>query len=117
MQLRDAQTSELIAEGSPEEIALIAAGLDPGDILFDDVGSVDRDGRSLFDPATVAQASEAELAGLERAIADPVGNNKAELRAIIKHRREQADAARAARPAARAAMKAARDRVRTRSGR
>ncbi len=45
-QLRDMQTSELIAEGTPLEIVLVAQRLGPGEVLYDDVGLA-------FDPAAV----------------------------------------------------------------
>ena len=76
-QLRDALTSELIAEGSPLEVALAARALarpaaviGPGDdlpagteLLYDDVGAA-------FDPAAVIAAHEENVAGLEAAAAD-----------------------------------------------
>lgn len=77
-QLRDAKTGELLAEGTPNEIALTARELGrkavvvgPGeelpadaDLIFDDVGFG-------FDPAAVLQARADNLDGLRSAIADP----------------------------------------------
>lgn len=70
-QLRDAQTSELIAEGTPLELVTIAEelGLNTGvvgtgetadgfEALYDGVGLG-------FDPATVSQARDENLDGLE----------------------------------------------------
>lgn len=68
MQLRCSQTSELLAEGTPLEIATAAADMDPSDILFDGAGGVDRDGRSTFDHAAVRQQRADELTGLQAAL-------------------------------------------------
>lgn len=68
-QIRCAQTGELLAEGSPLEIATAAQQFDAKDILFDDVG-VDRNGRSLFDPAAVRQQRAEEIAGLRAVLSD-----------------------------------------------
>jgi hypothetical protein len=61
-QLRCAQTSELLAEGSPLEIATAADGLAAGDVIFDGVGQT-------FDPAAVRRAHADEIAGLQSVLA------------------------------------------------
>lgn len=71
-QLRDVQTSELIAEGTPLELALIAGRLGEREVLFDDVGEG-------FDPAAVRQAAEQNAAGLEGAAAEATGDDAARL--------------------------------------
>lgn len=123
-QLRDAQTSEVIAEGTLLEIAIAAEGLDPADVLFDDVGAVDAKGKSRFDPAAVREYRAAELAGFEAALADmpasaPVGVDAADyaarraaLRDAIRERKARVAAGRAMTADARSRMQAARDRVR-----
>lgn len=61
-QLRDRHTSELILEGTPLEVALVAEQLGPAEVLFDDVGAA-------FDPAAVRQAHHANLEALQAAAA------------------------------------------------
>lgn len=62
-QLRDAQTSEILAEGSPLEVALIAQTLGRREVLFDDVGQG-------FDPDAVIAAHEEHLAALNSVAAN-----------------------------------------------
>lgn len=57
-QLRDAQTSEIIAEGTPAALVFLADKLGRDDVLFDDVGLG-------FNPDAVRAAHEADAAGLE----------------------------------------------------
>ncbi len=114
MQLRDAQTSELIAEGSAEEIARIAAGFSTGDVLFDDVGSVDAGGVSLFNPVAVRDASDAEITALEAAAAGPGNGAKTELRALVKSRKDRKAAQEARLPEVKERMRVARARMRSR---
>lgn len=57
-QLRDAQTSEIIAEGTPAALVFLADKLGRDDVLFDGVGLT-------FDPDALLAAHEAEAAGLE----------------------------------------------------
>lgn len=121
MQMRCAQTSELIAEGTPLEIATLAAELDAADILFDDAGWVDADGKSLFDPAVVREIRAAEMTSLEAAIAelpveadsdDPgVRERRRVLRDTLRERRDRIAAGREMRSVARQTMQDARARV------
>lgn len=62
-QLRDVETGELLAEGTPVEIAAIAAELGIDEVLFDGVGLA-------FDHAAVLEANDREIAGLEAAGAE-----------------------------------------------
>lgn len=123
MQLRCAQTSELIAEGTPLEIATAAQDLDPADVLFDDAGGVDRGGRSLFDPVAVRQIRADEIGALQAALdalpARPaVGEDAAVLkerrdglRDTLKERRDRIAAGKAKVAGAKQAMADARERV------
>jgi len=63
MQLRDAHTSELIAEGSPLEVALLALELGPDEVLFDGAGDT-------FDPDAVIAHHRERLEGLQGAARD-----------------------------------------------
>lgn len=122
-QLRDAQTSEIIAEGTPLEIATVAEAFAAGDVIFDGVGAVDRNGKSLFDPAAVRQARADEIAGLETVLAQmptkaPNGVDPAEhkdrrdnLAANIAERKDRIAAGKAMQTGAKTAQIAARDRV------
>lgn len=56
-QLRDAETSECVFEGTPLEVAAVAAELG-NDVIFDDVGT-------KFDPAAVLKAHDENVSGLE----------------------------------------------------
>lgn len=62
-QLRDSRTSELVAEGTAEEVALAAERLGHNEVLFDDVGQD-------FDPAAVVAAYRDRVDGLARAAAE-----------------------------------------------
>lgn len=121
MQVRDAQTSELIAEGTPLEIATLVADMDATEILFDDAGAVDSDGRSLFDPSAVRQVRADEIAGLQAALdalppkAPP--EEREALRATLKDRRDRIAAGKAKVAGARQAAQNARARVEKRRGR
>lgn len=71
-QLRDAQTSALLAEGTPTEVVLIAEEVGRDRVLFDDVGAG-------FDPDAVlaahreaVEADEAALKTLKGAVRDDV---------------------------------------------
>lgn len=125
-QLRCAQTSEVLFEGSPLEVATAAAAFDPGDVLFDGVGGADGKGKTRFDAAAVRDYRSAELAGLEAALADvparaPNGATAEERDALkrqrdalagtIAERKDRIAAGEAAVAPARAAMDAARRRV------
>lgn len=55
-QLRDAQTSALLYEGTPAQVAAAAQNA-PNDVIFDDVGEA-------FDPALVLQQHEESVAAL-----------------------------------------------------
>lgn len=60
-QLRDAQTSALLAEGTAEEVALAADAMGGDDLIFDDVGIA-------FDPAAVVAAYRERVTGLAGAL-------------------------------------------------
>jgi hypothetical protein len=57
-QLRDAHTSELIAEGTPLELAVLAEELGRDEVLFDGVGTE-------FDPDAVLDAARQRAAELD----------------------------------------------------
>jgi hypothetical protein len=57
-QLRDKITSELLAEGTPLEVALVAELIGFDEIIFDDVGQA-------FDPAAVLAGHRESIANLE----------------------------------------------------
>lgn len=80
-QLRCAQTSELLAQGTPLEIATAAEAFPAGEVLFDDVGKG-------FDPAALRKARADEITGLERALADLPASPKADERARIDAMRD-----------------------------
>lgn len=60
-QLRDARTSELIAEGDPLELVLLADELGRDEVLFDDVGA-------HFNPDAVLEAHRENVDGLAGAV-------------------------------------------------
>lgn len=109
MQLRCAQTSELIAEGTPLEIATVAQDFADGDVLFDGVGGT-------FDPAAVRKFRNDEIAGLQAALArGDAGEDAEALRATLKERRDRIAAGKAKVASARQAMQDARERVNKRA--
>jgi hypothetical protein len=125
MQLRDAQTSELIAEGTPLEVATLAAEMDPADVLFDGAGGVDTRGVSTFDPAEVRRVRAAELDALVAALGDMPATPPADVtdreayraqreavRTAVQDRRDRIAAGKGMVAGARAAMRDARSRVR-----
>lgn len=71
-QLRDAQTSELIAEGAPLEMVLLADKLGRAEVMFDDVGEA-------FDPDAVLDAARRNEQGLKRAASDARGDERARI--------------------------------------
>lgn len=80
-QLRDAQTSELIAEGTPIEIVTIAEQIGAQEVLYDGVGG--------FDPDAVREAHEQHIAGLEAAAAEaPKAEDRKRLAAAAKRERD-----------------------------
>lgn len=99
-QLRDAQTSQLICDGSPADIARVAAGFDGRDVLFDDVGR--------FDPVAVRRLQDDEIRLLEDEVARPGAPD--ELRARVKYCRDARAAAVGRQGEARERMEAARAR-------
>lgn len=115
-QLRCAQTSELMLEGTPLEVATAAAKFAAGDVVFDDVGP-------KFDPSAVRQAHADAVAGFEATLAElparaPSGEDadafkrrRDALKATIAERKDRIAAGEAAVPRARDAMDAARRRV------
>lgn len=62
--LRDAQTGQGIATGTPAEMVALADELGRDNILFDDVGE-------LFDPDAVLEAVRKERVGLEEVASNP----------------------------------------------
>lgn len=62
-QLRDRHTSELLAEGQPEELALAAERIGRARVIFDDVGEA-------FDVDAVLAAHRDRLEGLARAVTE-----------------------------------------------
>lgn len=123
-QLRCAQTSELLAEGTPLEIAHLAAEIGEDEVIFDDVGYDDHKRRSTFDAAAVRKRYADEIAGLERSLAEelparaPAGADKDDhkrrregVQAAIAERKERVDAGRKMAAKARKLMGEARERV------
>lgn len=105
-QLRDAQTSELIMEGTPLEVAVCAQGFDDADILFDGVGG-------QFDAKAHIKARNDDLKGMRAALADPATTDQElrdRLQAAIDERQARIDRGRNAVAEARRAAQAARDR-------
>lgn len=58
-QLRDARTSEILHEGTPLEVALLAEKIGRDEVLFDDVGEG-------FDPDAVLEVHTSQVEGHER---------------------------------------------------
>lgn len=119
-QLRCAQTSEILAEGTPLEIATAAEQFAKGDVIFDDVGGG-------FDPAAVRQMRADEIAGLQAVLAElparPSGADadatkayKANLQQTIDERNARIAAGTKLVPKARDRMAKARERVDKRRG-
>jgi hypothetical protein len=114
-QLRCAQTSEILAEGTPLEIATAAEAFDSADVIFDDVPAG-------FDPAAVRKFRAGEIDGLQRALAalparatrdvdaDTLKASRDGLKATIAERQDRVDVGKKIVPAARRAMTAARKR-------
>lgn len=69
-QLRDSQTSALLYEGTPAQVAAIAAAGDADDFLFDDVG-LD------FDPASALEQTETNIDYLREVDADQADADQA----------------------------------------
>lgn len=74
-QLRDKQTSEIVFEGTPLEVATLANEIGVGEVLFDDVGEA-------FDHAAVVKANVDDATALESVAADT--KESAELRRTAK---------------------------------
>lgn len=108
-QLRDAQTSELIAEGTPTELVLLADELGVEEVLFDDVGE-------HFNPDAVRQAHGDQVAGLERAARDAKGNDRKRLTKALEDAKSVAPRARRRVRAATEELEAARRRRDERAG-
>lgn len=81
-QLRDAQTSEIIAEGTPAALVFLAEKIGRDKVLFDNVGLA-------FDPDALKTAHMAEIAGLkEVADDDPLADlSQARLKQLVKDTR------------------------------
>ena len=105
-QLRDAQTSEILAEGSPTEVVLIADQLGRAEVLFDDVGQG-------FDPDAVLAAHNEQLAAMNAVAANVDEEESVRTRAAQAVAAEQAleAAAEAAAPEAQDRLDEARARV------
>lgn len=117
-QLRDAETSEIIAEGTPFELVTIAGEIGDDEVVYDDVGEA-------FDPDAVRKAHDEDLAGLDSAAAeadadaakaknaDERKSRKADadrLRERVREIKKERDAAAKRTQKARDAMGAARER-------
>jgi hypothetical protein len=121
-QLRCAQTSELLAEGTPLEIATAADQFTKGDIVFDGVGQA-------FDPAAVRKTRADEITGLQATLdalparppagedADAFKARKDSLTAMIAERKDRIAAGQALVPQARDRKQAALARVEQRRAR
>jgi len=104
-QLRDARTSELIAEGTPQEVVLLADRLGHDEILFDDVGL-------NFDPDAVRQAYQENLDGLVAAAkAEDDKETRERLEQAAADAADAADRAAELEPEALAALQEARARL------
>jgi hypothetical protein len=113
-QLRDQRTSELLATGTPLEIATCAA--DMTEVIFDDVGPA-------FDAAVLRARYDAELTGLQNALSSlpvkavpPVttgglAQQKSAMQVTIQDRLDRIAAGKAMVAAATKAQAAAWDRV------
>jgi hypothetical protein len=106
-QLRDAITSALIAEGTPEAMVLLAEELGRADVIFDGVAS--ERAPDAFDPDAVLQAHRDNAAGLEAAAeAESDPDAKASLQEAAQRAAAIETQAAAMAPDAREAMEAAR---------
>lgn len=113
-QLRDARTSELLASGTPLEIATCAAEMT--EIIFDDVGTA-------FEAAGLRARYDAELTGLQGALSSlptkavpplttaGVAQQKSAMQATIQDRLDRIAAGKAMVVAAKKAQADAWDRV------
>lgn len=109
-QLRDAQTSELIAEGTPLEVALIAGELGRKDVLFDGVGEA-------FDADAVIAAHRENVEGLERGAREATGGDeKKQMRAAHRQAAGEFDVDRDVVANARRELEAARELADSASG-
>lgn len=72
-QLRDAQTSEIIAEGTPAALVFLAEKLGRENVLFDGVGLG-------FNPDAVIEAHKAEMKGLKDIRSDDPSADAAQAR-------------------------------------
>lgn len=116
IQLRCAQTSELLAEGTPLEIATLADVFPRDEVVFDGVSPE-------FDPAAVRKGREDEIAGLQASLAEmpartPAGEDpeafkqrRENLKATIAERKDRIAAGKALAASARERLGEARDRL------
>lgn len=102
--LRDAQTSECIASGTPLEMVALADELGAAEVLFDDVGL-------SFDPPAVLTAHTENVKGLKAAATAASGDEKTSLQASHDAAVAEADKGRGQKVKAQKAMDAARARV------
>lgn len=109
-QLRDAVTSELLGEGTPEAMVLLAEQLGRDDVLFDGVESEHNPG--TFDADAVLQAREERLSGLQDAIqAETDAGVKERLESTLKADHAVAEEAKEIAPDARDRLDTARAQV------
>lgn len=88
-QLRDAQTSDLLAEGTPLEVVTIATEIGLAEVIFDDVGEG-------FDPGAVLEAHASAVESYDRAAETDAENPEQadRLRDAARDRRREAETAR-----------------------
>jgi hypothetical protein len=77
-QLRDAQTSQFIAQGSAHEMVLLANDIGMAEVLFDDVGAA-------FNPTEVLKAYNDEMATAKDLLAKKTTGNgeKVSIQSVI----------------------------------
>lgn len=101
-QLRDAQTSQFLCDGSPLEVVVVADEIGRKEVLFDDVGE-------NFDPKAVMKSYDDQLAGLDAVAKDDKDKDtRARARDAAKELRATVEGAKKAAAKASNAMKKAR---------
>lgn len=103
-QLRDKVTSQIIFEGTPEQVARMAADIGQDEVIFDDVGAA-------FDPQAVIVASNTNLAGLEQAATEAPEEDRSSIEDALAVAQEQANSYKAEQANAEHALEEARARV------
>lgn len=102
-QLRDAQTSEIMFEGTALECVLLADEIGRDEVLFDDVGIG-------FDPDAVKKAHVDAIKGLEGVVKNDKGDHVESARESLKTRKAEGSITKKKIDAATKAMKEARAR-------